>query len=122
MLLESALDISLPESFRAAASFFDGSGIESMNLHALARDPSSNVLAETLRLRKSIELPHNYIVLGEPPESFLVLDCNDGAVIWCDATDAPRLGKEMLVRPADTWATFGDFLNAQLAEEEAGAR
>jgi hypothetical protein len=116
--LESDLGISLPGDFLSAAEFFDGSGIAVLPLHAIASSPALNVMSETRRLRRSIGLPENFLVLGEPSESLLVLDCGDGHVIWCDALDAPRLGKQSLAREPETWTTYGDFLAYLLEEEE----
>lgn len=117
--LESDLGVSLPHDFLSAAEFFDGSGVAALPLHAIARIPATNVLSETKRLRVSIGLPEKFLVLGEPSESLLVLDCRDGRVIWCDALDAPRLGKQPLARDPETWATYGDFLAYLLDEEES---
>jgi hypothetical protein len=117
--LERELDVSLPQDFLSVAEFFDGSGVAVLPLHAVAWNPAMNVLNETKRLRASIGLPENYLVLGEPSESLLVLDCGDGHVVWCDAVDAPRLGKGTLTREPETWNTYGDFLAYLLDEEEA---
>jgi hypothetical protein len=116
--LESGLGISLPDDFLSAAEFFDGSGIAVLPLHAIASSPALNVVSETRRLRRSIGLPDDFLVLGEPSESLLVLDCGGGGVIWCDALDAPRLGKQPLAREPETWASYGDFLAYLLEEEE----
>jgi SMI1-KNR4 cell-wall len=116
--LESDLGVSLPRDFLSATEFFDGSGVAVLPLHAIARNPAINVLSETKRLRASIGLPEKFLVLGEPSESLLVLDCSDGRVIWCDAIDAPRLGKEPLARDPETWAAYSDFLAYLLDEEE----
>lgn len=116
--LEGDLGVSLPQEFLAATEFFDGSGIAVLPLHSIARNPAMNVLSETKRLRASIGLPDQFLVLGEPSESLLVLDCSNGQVIWCDAVDAPKLGKEPLAREPETWASYGDFLAYLLDEEE----
>jgi hypothetical protein len=76
------------------------------------------VLAETQRLRRAIGLPNQFVVLGEPPESLLVLNCESGEVLWCDAIDAERLGREPLLKRPDTWPHFADFLEYLLNEEE----
>ncbi|UJB64052.1 SMI1/KNR4 family protein [Acidovorax sp. YS12] len=119
--LEQELPISLPQDFLLAAEFFNGSGIAVMPLHAIAHSPKTNVLSETRRLRESIGLPENFLVLGEPPESLLVLDCSNGEVVWCDAIDAPKLGKGELINKPEVWKSYGDFL-AYLANEEENDR
>ncbi|RMH87351.1 hypothetical protein EBB59_13180 [Lysobacter pythonis] len=116
--LEDELGISLPQDFLSAAEFFDGSGIAVLPLHAIAWSPAMNVLNETKRLRGSVGLPEKFLVLGEPSESLLVLDCSNGQVIWCDAVDASRLGKEPLAREPENWDSYGDFLAYLLGEEE----
>lgn len=116
--MEAELSVSLPESFLLATTFLDGSGFSVLPFHAVARIPATNVLSETKRLRASIGLPDKFLVLGEPPESLLVLDCSNDKVLWCDAVDAPRLGKEQLTGEPKTWATFFDFLCYVLDEEE----
>ncbi len=89
-----------------------------MPLHALYHDGALNVIAETQRLRRGIDLPGQFLVLGEPPASLLLLDCVSGQVIWCDAIDAERVGKTPLLTPPDIWKSYGHFL-AYLLEEEA---
>ena len=116
--LERSLDLSLPAEFHETARFFDGSGFVSLPLHAIGPTSATTILSETTRLRSSIQLPANFVVLGEPPESLLVLDCTDGKVLWIDATDAPRLGKECLCRDPTIWNSFGAFFDYLLTEEE----
>jgi hypothetical protein len=120
--VETDLGVSLPDSFLAAAAFFDGTGIRVLPLYAVARKPMANVLDETKRLRSTIGLPANFVVLGEPPESLLVLDCNSGKVFWCDATDARGLQNLSFVREPEVWADFGDFLAHLVSEEEEDRR
>lgn len=119
--LESDLGVTLPHDFLLATKFFDGSGIVVQPLHAMALNPVLNVLSETVRLRSRIDLPQRFLVLGEPPESLLVLDCSSGQVIWCDAFDAPNLCKGALRGDPQIWASYGDFL-AYLLHEEEGDR
>lgn len=116
--LERELGVSLPASFLAAAAYFDGRGIVALPLHPMADIPA-NVLDETLRLRRAINLPNRFIVLGEPPESLLVLDCIDGTVIWCDATDATGLGEGRFSQKPHVWTQFSDFLEFLLDEQDA---
>ena len=119
--LETELGVSLPGSFGAVAAFFDGTGVHLPPLHAMG-DAPTNVLTETQRLREAVELPKRFLVLAEPAESLIVLDCDGGQVIWCDAFDVPRLeGGHFRGRP-DIWAQFSDFVEYLVeGEEEWGA-
>ncbi|NWB95770.1 hypothetical protein HX882_07715 [Pseudomonas gingeri] len=117
--LQVALKILLPDDFIQASCFFDGSGVAVLPVHAIDWQPEMNVFSETTRLREKISLPNHFLVLGEPPASLLVMDCNEGgAVIWCDATDAPRLGKERLMSPPKVWRNYTEFLEYLIDEEE----
>jgi hypothetical protein len=74
---------------------------------------------ETLRLRQAITLPQNWIVLGEPSESLLLMDCNEGGrIFWIDAIDAERVASHAFITKRDVWATFGDFFEYLLSAEE----
>jgi hypothetical protein len=117
--MEGELGVALPRAFVAVLGFFNGSGIAVLPLHAIASNPATNVISETLRLRVQIGLPQQFVVLGEPPESILLLDCEEGGVVWCDAIDAPRLGKEPLRVTPKRWVDFFAFVAHLLDEEEA---
>jgi hypothetical protein len=113
------LGMILPEDFVEATKFFDGGGFGVLQLHAIGAHPATNVLTETKRIREAIGLPSQFLVLGEPPESFLVMDCSKGGqVVWCDAVDAKRLGREKLSQQPETWSSFGEFFEHLLDEEE----
>ena len=119
--IESELGVQLPKDFREIAEFFDGGGINVMPLYSLAGNaPNLNPIHETLRLRKAIGLPSNWVVLGEPPASLLLMDCDTGGrIIWIDATDAERIGSQDFARQPDTWNSFSEFFDYLLDEEEA---
>jgi hypothetical protein len=117
--LESELGVTLPSEFTQVLAFFDGSGFAVLPLHAIAPHPATNALTETKRLRTRVALPEQFVVLGEPPESMLLLDCADGSVLWCDAADVPQIGKQPLKREPDKWDTYLDFFEYMLDEEEA---
>ncbi|MGY4638386.1 hypothetical protein [Pseudomonas sp. TE24901] len=119
--LEHELGLTLPHTFKSVANFFDGSGIYVLPLHQIGYQSPTNVLSETQRLRKYGELASSYLVLGEPTESLIVMDCDStsGRVLWCDATDVCRLGKEPLLREPDSWASYLDFVEYLVTQEEA---
>ena len=118
--IESKLGLNIPPEFRDIAKIFDGSGFTVMSLHSLAGNaPTMNPIHETLRLRKAIGLPLNWLVLGEPPESLLLMDCaNLGKVLWIDAIDATRIASNSFSKQPDSWTSFGDFFEYLLNEEE----
>jgi len=119
--ITSDLALQLPPDFLAIGEFFDGSGINVIALHSLAGNaPTMNPIHETLRLRKAIGLPPNWLVLGEPPESLLLMDCaTGGEVIWIDAIDAQRIVSQSFETPPTTWESFSEFFEYLLNEEEA---
>ncbi|WGT26678.1 hypothetical protein [Pseudomonas marginalis] len=119
--LEHELKISLPTSFKLVGEFFDGSGIYVLPLHQIGWESPTNVLSETKRLRNSGQLLPNYLVLGEPAEGLIVMDCNSqlGQVLWCDAIDVNRLGRDALMTAPEVWGSYLDFVEYLLSEEES---
>jgi len=119
--LEHELKISLPDSFKLVGEFFDGSGIYVLPLHQIGWESPTNVLDETKRLRSSGRLLSNYLVLGEPAEGLIVMDCNSqlGQVLWCDAIDVNRIGKEALMTAPEVWGSYLDFVEYLVSEEES---
>ncbi len=119
--ITSELGLELPADFLEIGKFFDGSGINVIPLYSLAGNaPTMNPIHETLRLRNSIGLPPNWLVLGEPPESLLLMDCTEGGnVLWIDAIDAQRIASQSFAKQPDSWSSFGDFFEYLLDEEEA---
>lgn len=119
--IETTLGVQLPTEFRRICDFFDGSGLNVVSLFSLAGNaPKLNPLQETLRFRTAIGLPSNWLALGEPPESLIVMDCsNAGKVLWLDAIDAGRISSQGFARQPDSWASFADFFAFLLDEEEA---
>lgn len=119
--LERELGISLSSSFKLVGEFFDGSGIYILPLHQIGFESPTNVLGETKRLRSSVQLLSNYLVLGESTEGLIVMDCNSqlGQVLWCDAVDVNRLGKETLMTAPEVWNSYMDFAEYLVSEEES---
>jgi hypothetical protein len=118
--LERELGISLSSSFKLVGEFFDGSGIYILPLHQIGFESPTNVLGETKRLRNSVQLLSNYLVLGESTEGLIVMDCNSqlGQVLWCDAVDVNRLGKETLMTAPEVWDSYLGFAEYLVSEEE----
>jgi hypothetical protein len=118
--IESRLALELPADFRRIAEFFDGGGINTLPLYSLdSNDGTWNVVEQTLRLRTAIALPKIFVVLAEPPESLIVMNCAEGgSVLWIDATDAGRLATGEPLRKPDEWTCFADFFSEILEQEE----
>lgn len=60
-------------------------------------------------------------MLGEPAEGLIVMDCNSqlGQVLWCDAIDVNRIGKESLMTAPEVWGSYLDFVEYLVSEEES---
>src|SRR5580693_5878291 len=118
--ITSDLGLQLPLDFLDIGKFLDGSGINVIPLYSLAGNaPTMNPMSETLRLRNVIGLPSNWLVLGEPPESLLLMDCAAaGRVIWIDSIDAKRIASQSFTNQPTSWNSFGEFFEYLLDEEE----
>jgi hypothetical protein len=119
--IENALSLKLPGDFRKIATFYSGGFLGGKSHNAITLiGPGNNIVDETLRLRAEIGLPHQFIVIAEPPESLIVLDTsNQGSkVIWCDAPDVRNLANLEILRKPDIWASYYDFFEYLLQEEE----
>lgn len=117
--VENTLSVRLPDDFKAISTFYTGGFLGGISHHAMfsATNPL-NIVSETLRLRKSINLGTEYIVLAEPAESLIVLNvCKSPAVIWCDANDAEHLGTGELSTPPDCWENYASFFSYLLERE-----
>lgn len=119
--IERALGLTLPDSLQQVASYYRGGCLGGISHHSIeTARTATNVTNETLRLRSAINLPHRYVVLAEPPESLIVLDCQSGAVIWCGAQDVYRLDDlKTTLSPMDVWPDYLDFFAFLLDEEQA---
>jgi hypothetical protein len=112
------LEITLPHDFVAGSEFFDGSGVAVLALHPISPSIATNILSETIRLRISINLPKQFLVLGEPPGSLLTLNCVTGEVVWCDASEVTNLREFERVRSPQIWGTYREFLYSVLQDEK----
>lgn len=119
--IEKKLTLVLPKEFCQICEFFDGSGLNAVPLFSLGANKSTlDPLAETQRLRVKTDLPEKYLVLAEPPESLIVMECvGSGRVLWLDAIDVGRLRWESFSRSPDIWPSFIEFFSYLLDEEEA---
>ncbi|MDC3742585.1 SMI1/KNR4 family protein [Pseudomonas syringae pv. syringae] len=120
--IEKELAIKLPLDFKQIAMFYNGGLLGGISHHAISSDTNPlNIVDETLRLRKSINLADDYIVLAEPAESIIVLDVSSvPAVIWCDAIDAENINTKKFSTPPDSWDSYASFFFYLLDREESG--
>lgn len=116
--IEQQLQLQLPDDFKEIASFYNGGLIGGISIFSY-NDHHPNLIEETLRLRKDIQLPHSFLFLAEPAESMIVLDtAQTPAVIWCDSIDIHQLHDRSFQIAPDTWNTFSDFFEYLLTQEE----
>jgi len=117
--IESALDIELPQNVWAISRFFGGDLLGGKSHYRFdVSGPPTNVTEETLRLRKAIGLPKQYVVLAEPPESLILLDTEGGGVFWLDSHDVYNLARAKPLTGSPTrWQDYLDFFSYLLDEE-----
>jgi len=117
--IENSLDVHLPESFREIALFFRGGSLGGISHFSFIDEVTPNIIQETLRLRDSVNLPHEFIVLAEPPESLIAMDTvHSPSVIWFSAVEVANLPQKEFASPPDEWETYADFFGEFLTEEE----
>lgn len=118
--IEDILQLKLPIDFRNIAEFYSGGLLGGISCFAFTHeDITPNIVDETLRLRYSINLPSNFVVLAEPPNSLIIMDTqNTPSVIWCDATDTKRISTMAFISPPTVWETFFDFFTKLVEDEE----
>jgi len=120
--IETQLDVNIPSDFRDISGFYSGGTVGGISHHAIAAEgPATNIVSETIRLRKSIDLPRSMLVLAEPPESLIVLATERSgthpAVIWLDSSDASNLSKIESLHKPQTWSSYAEFFEFLLDRE-----
>lgn len=114
--LASSLQVELSSDFRRISSVFPGGELGSVsNYEVSCADPAFSIVGETLRLRTVVGLPHNYVVLAEPPESLIVMDtASNCSVLWLDAVEVHKLTTfEPLTNP-DFWDSYLSYFEGLL--------
>jgi hypothetical protein len=113
--IESELQISLPTDFKEITSFCDGR----IGLHSFLFDDPTNIIEETLRIRKAVSIPNNFVILAEDSISVFVMDTeNKPSVIWLDSIEISQLHNPSSISKPDIWNDFSDFFEYLLDEEE----
>lgn len=118
--IEAILGIQLPDDFKEVANFYSGGFLGGISHHEIANiGEATNIVQETIRLRESVGLAENYVVIAEPSESLIVLNIKGKpAVIWCDAVEAKSINSRIFNNEPDTWESYGEFFDYLLDEEE----
>jgi hypothetical protein len=124
--IERVLSIKLPRDFIEIAKFFNGNnGIVFNGMYSF--DPHGgdwNICDQTIKLRESVKLPQNMIVLAEPDEGIIIMEIISNGeisskVYWLGIGDAYNLIDEKpLVDNPIIFQTFTDFFSYLLDEEE----
>ncbi|MBD5134349.1 MAG: SMI1/KNR4 family protein [Lachnospiraceae bacterium] len=116
--IEKRLGVTLPDDFKEISKYFSGGSVGIIEFYDFKDNNEINIIDETLRLRESIQLSEQYIVLAEPPESIVVMDIkNVPAIIWCDSIDIENIESNNYSSQPDTWESFCDFFYNMLLEE-----
>ena len=116
--VENALSIKLPNDFCEIAQFYSGGMLGDVSIYSFNIEDVDNIVGKTEFLRKTINLPNDFILLSEPDESIIVMNVKDSNIFWIDATDAENLQSGSFESSPDTWETFADFFAELLTQEE----
>lgn len=118
--IEKTLNIILPKDFKEIAAFYSGGSLGVVDNYSFIKIyEGHNIIDETLRLRKTIDLSPNFIVLAEPPESIIVMDLEvKPSIIWCDATDISNINKRSFCNEPNVWEDYSEYFNELLSDEE----
>lgn len=117
--IENTLDISLPNDFKEISKFFNGGDLGAIYNYSFEQGNQDNIIDETIKLRETISLPKNFIVLAEPPESIILMDVeHKPSIIWCDAFDIYNLETKKYTNKPCIWEDYSDFLGELISDEE----
>jgi len=116
--IEKSLGISLPNDFKAIANFFSGGRVGIIEFFDFRRSNPLNIIDETIRLRNSVGLSHNFVLLSEENESIVLLDLvNQPSIIWCDSIEINKAITRVFENEPDYWNDFSDLFFDMLNEE-----
>ena len=123
--IEKKLDVNLPEDFKKISKFYDGNNgfyLDGMLCHNPNLSPD-NILSKTLFYRDK-QLPKKFIVLGEPPESIILMETVDSDmkiphILWLSYADLDNLCQEKALNDSPIiYKSFSEFFDYLLTEEE----
>lgn len=117
--IEHDLQVKLSNDFSEIASFYSGGSIGGIDLHSFLFTDSTNIIGETLRIRKAVGLPNRFVVIAEHDMSIFVMDTeNIPSIIWLDSVEITKLDEQDFISKPDVWGCFLDFFHYLLDEEE----
>ncbi|PBI92394.1 hypothetical protein BSF41_08760 [Flavobacterium sp. ACN2] len=88
-------------------------------MHSFLFDDPTNLIEETLRIRKAVGIPDRFIVLAEHDMSVFVMDTeNKPSIIWLDSIEISLLDTLEAISEPDIWNDFSDFFEYLLDDEE----
>lgn len=109
-LMEKKLLIALPEDFKKIMQFYSGGYMGGISHFGTLEHDSENIINETIKARKFLDLPENYIVLAEPPESLIIMDTmKTSQVLWIDSGSIENVSEK--------WESYAQFFQYLLDEE-----
>lgn len=111
-LIEKKLLITLPEDFKKIMQFYSGGHIGGISHFGTSEYDSENIINETIKARKFLDLLENYVVLAEPPESLIIMDTmKTSQVLWIDSNNIENISEK--------WDSYAQFFQYLLDEEQA---
>ena len=117
-IIEESLKVNLPNDFRIISQFFSGGNLGIIDFFDFKRNNPLNIIDETIRLRETLHLPNQFIILAEPSESIVILDLyKRPSIIWCDAVEINKINERDFDNPPDVWECFSDLFYDMLMEE-----
>mgnify|MGYP003436924492 CR=1 FL=1 len=88
-------------------------------MHSFLFDDPTNIIEETLRIRKAVGIPDRFIVLAEHDMSVFVMDTeNKPSILWIDSIEITKLEEQDFISKPDIWDDFSDFFEYLLDDEE----
>jgi hypothetical protein len=119
--VERKLNIILPNNFKELCHNCSYEIFNFSEFYNFGSESTYSVITQTLGWRKSINLPHNYLVLGDDGTSAILMkiEGNESSVIWCSLEDVLNICKGLPMKYDPTvFPTFTDFYEFLLDEEE----
>ncbi len=116
---EKLLHVKLPEDFKKISLAYTIDYIGGIPNYQIARGASTlNIVDETLRIRKAIGLPHEFVFLSELDSSVILLNTvSIPAVIWVDSVAIGRLDS-LEQTEYDSWDTYHDYFEFLIQTEK----
>jgi uncharacterized protein YjbI with pentapeptide repeats len=124
--IEKSLGKPLPADFKRIAKVFPGGKIGDFAHAQLAADGPKSIVALTLDCRGKFGLADNFIVLGGPKSSFIVLDTNGGIVMsvprYCRHSFKSPQPQDLKYPAMETYLTYGEFFASLLVSAATDRR